>query len=90
MRSIQFEGQDLVSAASLDASLVRMMTAFVKDPTAELADIIIVVLDRLSGHPDRFQPKCDRNIYNNARNVWKTYSANIRCNKHLELSNVIH
>lgn len=90
MRILESEQQDQLSAAALHASLVRMMTAFVKDPTAELADIIIVVLDRLSGHPDRFQPKCDRNIYNHARNVWKTYSANIRCNKHLELSNVIH
>ena len=40
MRSIQFEGQDLVSAASLDASLVRMMTIFVGDPAAKLASSV--------------------------------------------------
>jgi hypothetical protein len=66
------------------------MTVFVKDPTAELADIIVVLLDRLSDHPDWFEPKCEHNIYNNARDIWETYSANIRYCEELEVSNAIH
>ncbi len=69
---------------------VLIKTFELGDPTAELSDIIVVLLDKLSDHPDRFEPKCGHSSYNRARNVWETCSANIRYCEKLEVSNAIH
>lgn len=62
---------DDISVAALHASSIRAMTSFVAQPSAEVAQTVVMLLSALSRHPDRFKTPCGHDVYANANAIWQ-------------------
>lgn len=60
-----------VPVTALHASSIRAMSEFVRQPSAELAAVVVRLLDALAEHPDRFAAPCGHNVYRHALEVWQ-------------------
>lgn len=70
-----------VSAEALHASSIRLMSEFVQNPSPELADTVMRVLNALSAHPQRFSTPCGFNVYEHAIGQWQSVATDMRMDK---------
>ena len=55
---------------ALHAGSIRAMSAYVREPSAPLAETVVRLLDALSRHPQRFVAPCGYDVYREARHLW--------------------
>ncbi|MEQ8232323.1 MAG: hypothetical protein RLW61_13020 [Gammaproteobacteria bacterium] len=64
---------------ALHASSIRAMSEFVRNPSPQLAETIVRLLDHLAAHPARFVAPCGHDVYAHARAVWHALAEQMRC-----------
>lgn len=64
---------------ALHASSIRAMSEFVRNPSPQLAETIVRLLDHLAAHPARFVAPCGHDVYARAQEVWRALAAQMRC-----------
>lgn len=55
---------------ALHAGSIRAMSAYVREPSAPLAETVVRLLDALAQHPQRFVAPCGYDVYREARRMW--------------------
>ncbi|MEQ8663383.1 MAG: hypothetical protein RLW62_21410 [Gammaproteobacteria bacterium] len=66
---------------ALHASSIRAMSEFVRNPSPQLADTIVRLLEHLACHPARFVAPCGHDVYAHAQDVWRALAAQMRCQR---------
>ena len=56
---------------AIHASSVRMMTNFVQNPSPDLANAVIKMLDAIAEHDDSFKFESGHSVYSQASMVWR-------------------
>ena len=64
------EGTTDVQIDALHASSIKAMSAFVHQPSATAAQLVLRLLSALANHPDRFIAPCGFDVYQNVLPVW--------------------
>ena len=67
-----------IPVAALHASTIRAMSIFVQQPSAEVAETIVRILDALSQHPQRFVAPCGHDVYATALITWRSLASHMR------------
>jgi hypothetical protein len=63
---------------ALHASSIRAMSEFVRNPSPQLAETIVRLLEHLAVHPARFVAPCGHDVYVHAQEVWRALAAQMR------------
>lgn len=73
LKHIVHDGADpnAVPIEALHASNIRLMTQFMCHPSAELAQLVIRMLEALAVHDDRFGSDGEMNVYAQATAAWQ-------------------
>lgn len=66
---------------ALHASSIRAMSEFVRNPSPQLADTIVRLLEHLGRHPGRFIAPCGHDVYAHAQEVWRALAMQLRCHR---------
>ena len=62
----------------LHASSLKAMSAFVQQPSAELAETVVRLLGALARHPGRFQAPCGYDVYAHVLTMWRELATHMR------------
>lgn len=67
-----------ISVNALHASSIKAMSAFVRQPSAERAEMVTRLLLALVDHPERFTAPCGYNVYESALEIWSSLADHLR------------
>lgn len=63
---------------ALHASTIKAMSAFVQQPSIEVAHTVVSLLNALSRHPERFVAPCGYDVYAQTSKMWLDLARHMR------------